>query len=1056
MGKKNTGINTNTNRQEQMFGLVLLFAGAFILHLICAVAYRGYDVDIGCFSWWSDAVFENGITKFYGLDAFTDYPPGYMYVLWVIGAVKKLFGLASDGTAGILLIKLPAIACDLLIGYVIYLIAKKYTKFQNAILFSAMYMFNPAVIINSATWGQVDSVFTLFVLLMCYFVTEKKLTASYFVFAVGILIKPQTLIFTPVLIYGIIDQVFLNDFDIKKMLKELGFGLLAIAMIFALAAPFGLSDVVSQYIDTMGSYEFASVNAYNLWTLLGKNWHGQDEIFLFMSFKQWGTFFIVAIVAVSALFSIRNKESESKYYLTGALIVTAMFTLSVRMHERYMYPALALLLAGAVVKRNKNFFVAYGVMSFVHFLNVFHVLMYYDASSYDFGNPVLYIISLLSVAAFVYFCIVIFKYGAMPRELTYAEKEEWAAKAAANKRKKNMGKNGAKGRNTNNRQNVPDTQRKRKGFDIIPSFISSKWIAADFIAMAAITVIYACVAFWRLGDMDAPQTEWRMGQGDELVFDFGETKYIDKVFCFLGYLEGRKFDVYTSQDGSQWDSFTVVNDNGESPVEIGSVFCWNELQFGRDARYIKYSLSDETASASLMEFMFYDGGGNVVTPVNTDEYPTLFDEQDIFDGTYSFMNSTYFDEIYHARTAYEMIHGLYCYENTHPPLGKAIMAIGILIFGMCPFGWRFMGTLFGVIMLPVMYLIARKLTDKTWLSTVITLLFALDFMHFTQTRIATIDVFVTLFIMLEYYFMLCYYRMSFYDTPLKKTFIPLILSGVFMGLGCGAKWTGVYAGFGLAVIFFAVLFRRYMEYRRAVSEPKGKTGEIEHGYIVNNFNILVMKTLCFCIVAFIVIPAVIYLLSYIPYNNDVRSQNKGLVERMFDSQTSMYNYHSALESEHPYSSTWYEWPTIARPMLYYVESVGDGVSEGISAMGNPLIWWIGIPAFVYLVYLVIRNRDRIALFLAVGYLSQYFPWMPVKRCTFIYHYFPSVPFVVLMIGYSIYILVKKYPKTKPAVFVYAALVAFLFVAFFPVISAYPATLTYAKLLKWFGRWVLLF
>lgn len=1056
MGKKNTGINANTNRQEQLFGLILLFAGALILHLICAVAYRGYDVDIGCFSWWSDAVFENGITKFYGLDAFTDYPPGYMYVLWVIGAIKKLFGLASDGTAGILLIKLPAIACDLLIGYVIYLIAKKYTKFQNAILFSALYMFNPSVIINSATWGQVDSVFTLFVLLMCYFVTEKKLTVSYFVFAIGILIKPQTLIFTPVLIYGIIDQVFLNDFDIKKMLKELGLGLLAIAMIFALAAPFGLSDVVSQYIDTMGSYEFASVNAYNMWTLLGKNWHGQDEIFLFMSFKQWGTFFIVAIVAVSALFSFRNKESESKYYLTGALIVTAMFTLSVRMHERYMYPALALLLAGAVVKRNKNFIVAYCVMSFVHFLNVFHVLMYYDASTYDFGNPALYVISLLSVAAFVYFCIVIFKYGVMPRELTYAEKAELTAKAASNKRKKNTGKNGAKGKNANNRQNAPDIQR-RKGFDIIPSFISSKWIAADFIAMAVITVIYACVAFWRLGDMDAPQTEWRMEKGDELVFDFGETKYIDKVFCFLGYLEGRKFDVYTSQDGSQWDSFVASNDNGESQVEIGSVFCWNELQFGRDARYIKYSLIDEKAPASLMEFMFYDSEGNVVTPVNTGDYPTLFDEQDIFDGTYSFMNSTYFDEIYHARTAYEMIHGLYCYESTHPPLGKAIMAIGILIFGMCPFGWRFMGTLFGVIMLPVMYLIARKLTDKTWLSTVITLLFALDFMHFTQTRIATIDVFVTLFIMLEYYFMLCYYRMSFYDTPLKKTFIPLMLSGVCMGLGFGAKWTGVYAGAGLAIVFFAVLFRRYMEYRRAVSEPKGKTGKIDHGYIVNNFNILVMKTLCFCIVAFIVVPAIIYLLSYIPYNDqNVRADNKGLVERMFNSQTSMYNYHSTLDSDHPYSSTWYEWPTMARPMLYYVESVGDGVSEGISAMGNPLVWWIGIPAFVYLVYLIIRNRDRIALFLAVGYLSQYFPWMPVSRCTFIYHYFPSVPFVVLMIGYSIYILVKKYPKIKPAVFVYAALVAFLFVAFFPVISAYPATLTYAKLLKWFDRWVLLF
>ena len=1051
MGKK------EANRQEQLFALILLFAGAFILHIICAAMYKGYDTDISCFFWWSDAVFENGITKFYGLEAFTDYPPGYMYVLWVIGAVKKLFGLTSITTVSVILLKLPAMICDLLIGYVIYLIAKKYTKFQNAVLFSALYMFNPSVIINSATWGQVDSVFTLFVLLMCYFVTEKKLTLSYFVFAVGILIKPQTLIFTPVLIYGIVDQVFLNDFDLKRMLKELGFGLLAIVMLFGLAAPFGLSDVLSQYVDTMGSYEYASVNAYNMWTLFGQNWHSQDELFLFMSFKQWGTFFIVAIVAVSALFCIRNKESESKYYLTGALIVTAMFMISVRMHERYMYPALALLLAGAVVKRNKKFFIAYGVLSFVHFLNVYHVLIYYNPETYDFENKAIFFIALLSVAAFVYFCYVVFRYGSLPRELTYIELEELKAKAAVrnNGKKTNNRRVNGKNKNPNGNMGEQPQQVKRKGFDIIPSFKSSKWIMADFIAMAVITVIYACVAFWRLGDFDAPQTQWYGTQGDELVFDFGESKYIDKTFCYLGYLENRKFDLYTSQDGSQWEQFVVVNEEGGSELDFVSVFCWNEQQLGKNVRYLKYSLKSDVAS--LMEFMFFDSDGNAVTPVNSGDYPELFDEQDIFDGTYSFMNSTYFDEIYHARTAYEMVHGLYCYETTHPPLGKAIMAIGILIFGMCPFGWRFMGTLFGVLMLPVMYLIARKITDKTWLSTVITVLFALDFMHFTQTRIATIDVFVTLFIMLEYYFMLCYYRMSFYDTPLKKTFIPLILSGVFMGLGCGAKWTGVYAGLGLAVVFFAVIFRRYMEYKRAVSEPKGKTGDIEHSHVINNFSIFTMKTLCFCIVAFIVVPFTIYLLSYIPYNHPgAREANGSLIERMMDSQNIMYSYHSSLESEHVYSSTWYEWPTIVRPMLYYVETVGDGVSEGISAMGNPLIWWVGIPAFVYLLYLAFKERDRIALFLTVGYMSQYLPWVFVSRSTFIYHYFPSVPFVVLMIGYSIYRLLKLNAKLKPAVFVYVALVAVLFVAFFPVISAYPATLEYAKLLKWFGKWVLLF
>lgn len=278
-----------------------------------------------------------------------------------------------------------------------------------------------------------------------------------------------------------------------------------------------------------------------------------------------------------------------------------------------------------------------------------------------------------------------------------------------------------------------------------------------------------------------------------------------------------------------------------------------------------------------------------------------------------------------------------------------------------------------------------------------------------------------------------------------------------MGLGCGAKWTGVYAGLGLAVVFFAVIFRRYMEYKRAVSEPKGKTGDIEHSHVINNFSIFTMKTLCFCIVAFIVVPFTIYLLSYIPYNHPgAREANGSLIERMMDSQNIMYSYHSSLESEHVYSSTWYEWPTIVRPMLYYVETVGDGVSEGISAMGNPLIWWVGIPAFVYLLYLAFKERDRIALFLTVGYMSQYLPWVFVSRSTFIYHYFPSVPFVVLMIGYSIYRLLKLNAKLKPAVFVYVALVAVLFVAFFPVISAYPATLEYAKLLKWFGKWVLLF
>lgn len=1044
-------------KQEMMFSLLLLFAGAFVVHVIFAVAYTGYEQDMNCFFCWARDAFELGIPNFYRPDVFSDYPPGYIYILYVVGAFMKLFGITGLTSGAVVLLKMPAIICDLVIGYVVYKVAGKYTKHAYAMLFAAAFMFNPAVIINSCTWGQVDSVFTLFVVLMCYFVTEKKLPAAYFMFAIGILIKPQTLIFTPVLIYGIIDQVFLKDFSWEKMFKQLGIGLAAIAALVLAAVPFGLADVIKQYVETLTQYERASVNAYNLWALMGKNWASQDDIFMFMSYKNWGTLFIILIVAVSAYYCIKNKENESKYYLSGAFIVTSMFMLSVRMHERYMYPALVLLLITAAVKRNYRYVLAFILLSVVHFLNVYHVLFYYDANNYDFDNPVIYLISFLSVSVFVYFVTVYCSQIKYKRAYTQAELVEMKknVRTKNNNRSRNVNSNnGSKSQNNNN-----NTVKKKRIFTIKPSDVMPRWTKWDWIIVSAITLVYACIAFYHLGDFDAPQSAWvGEAEGEEITFDFGENKQLDQIFAYLGYYENRKFEVQLSEDANTWTTLDATFDNGDDGegekgvINIGSVFCWNKLDTSFATRYVKFIEKDD--KAAIMEFMFYDASGNVLLPVNAADYPELFDEQDIFDGKMTYMNSTYFDEIYHARTAYEMVHRMYCYENTHPPLGKAIMAIGILIFGMCPFGWRFMGTLFGVLMIPIMYVIGRKLTKKTWLTAVITLLFTFDFMHFAQTRIATIDVFVTLFVMLMYYFMLCYYKMSFNDTPLKKTLIPLLLSGICMGLGCASKWTGVYAGAGLAVVFAAVMIRRYGEYRSALADPKGSTEGIAHSDVINNYRLYTLKTLAFCLIAFIVIPAIIYTCAYIPYFDG--NPDKGLITRMIDNQKGMYSYHSTLESTHVYQSSWYQWPVMSRPILFYMESVTDTVKSAISSMGNPLVWWVGILAFIYMLYLIFKDKDRIALFISVGYLAQYLPWMLVSRCTFIYHYFPSVPFVVMMIGYSIYKLTNDKPKLKIAAFVYTGLAILLFFAFYPVLSGFPATLEYAKLLKWFDSWVLMY
>lgn len=440
----------------------------------------------------------------------------------------------------------------------------------------------------------------------------------------------------------------------------------------------------------------------------------------------------------------------------------------------------------------------------------------------------------------------------------------------------------------------------------------------------------------------------------------------------------------------------------------------------------------------------------MLLPVNASDYRELFDEQEFFTGRKTYKNSTYFDEIYHARTAYEMIHHLYCYENTHPPLGKIFIAIGVLMFGMNPFGWRFMGTLFGVMMLPVFYLFAKKLFKETWLSVVTTVLFAFDFMHYAQTRIATIDVFVTFFIILAYFFLYCYTRKSFYDTKLRDTFIPLGLCGIAMGFSWACKWTGIYASVGLCVIFFITMGQRFREYIYATKHPNSESYGISHQYIIENFYQKFWKTIGFCCVFFIVIPAIIYILSYIPMSDGT---DHGLLQRMIDNQQNMFDYHSNLHSTHPNSSEWYEWPIMKRPIPYYFGETTNGLKEGISAFGNPLVWWMGIPAFVMVLYFAWKKQDRKCRYLSIGYLSQYLPWALIGRVVFIYHYFPSVPFVALMIGYCMKLIVKEKPKWKPVMYVYTGLAVVLFIMFYPVLTGTPVSGEYAQTyLKWFSSW----
>lgn len=1010
-----------------------VMVGGLLIRLIAAAVYRGHDGDMNCFISWADMVFDNGIGKFYSLDAFTDYPPGYMYILYVIGAIRSVFGIAQTSVLSNVLTKLPAILCDMGMAWLIYRIARKHIRETGAAILSGIYLITPAILLDSAIWGQVDSVFTLCIVLMCYLITEKKLIPAYFLFAAGILIKPQSLIFTPVLLFAIVEQIFIQSFRedersvfYKKFWKNLGCGILAILMIGLFMLPFGFEQALSQYTQTVGSYPYASVNAYNFWVMIGKNWVAQSHKLFGVTYQVWGTLGIIASVIFTGIIHFRGKDFKSKYYFSAAMLLTGVFTLSVRMHERYLYPAVVMLLLCYVVRPRKKIFFGYAFMSLVCFCNMAHTMVFYDAEDFKRKAQFPMFVGALMVAVLCYMV-----YLAITLYAGYRSEQDEAVCIQADLKE-------------------PRQKKAREGSQVIhPSDNLGKMLKLDFICMGVITLVYAVIAFSNLGSRSAPTTEYSFAKQGEVVLDFGQQVQIMKIWDYLGYQNNPKYVVSYSDNPEQgWaDLFTETN-----PLDAGSVFCWNGNDAIITARYVRIASNGDGTQDSVLELVFTDADGKMLLPANADEYQTLFDEQEFFTGRKTYQSGTYFDEIYHARTAYEMIHHLYCYENTHPPLGKIFIACGIMLFGMNPFGWRFMGTLFGVLMLPIFYLFAKKMFKETWISAVTTILFAFDFMHYVQTRIATIDVFVTLFIILAYFFMYCYTRKSFYDTRLRDTFIPLGLCGIAMGLSWACKWTGVYASAGLCVLFFATMLRRFREYSYAIKHPGQETAGISHRHITESFHKNFFKTIGFCCIFFVAVPAVIYVLSYIPFQDGT---DHGLLQRVVDNAKNMFSYHSNLDSTHPYSSTWYEWPIMTRPIFYYSGETAAGLKEGISAFGNPLVWWMGIPAFLMVLYLAVMGGDRKCRFLSIAYLSQYLPWVFIGRIVFIYHYFPSVPFVVMMIGWCMKEITERKPKWKKAMYVYAGLTVLLFIVFYPVLTGTPVSGEYVKsYLKWFDSWVL--
>jgi len=545
---------------------------------------------------------------------------------------------------------------------------------------------------------------------------------------------------------------------------------------------------------------------------------------------------------------------------------------------------------------------------------------------------------------------------------------------------------------------------------------SRRLTRVDALIMAALSLVYAAVAFYRLGNTESPQSFVDL-ENSSAVITLPDTQ-TDTLLLFTGVGIG-DYTIDYAGDGENYRALATFHQSHADVLKWHTVTLEEKLTGGS----VRIS---GAGNVWLGEAVFVDAQGAPLAVTCSE--PALCDEQELYVLDSTFLDSSYFDEIYHARTAWEHLNAVYPYEITHPPLGKIIISLGISLFGMTPFGWRFSGTLFGVLMLPVMYVFLKKLFGGKAVPAAGTIVFMTDFMHFVQTRISTIDVYAVFFILLMYLFM------YLFVTEGRRR--DLALSGLFFGLGAACKWTCFYAGAGLAVIWALWVI------------VHAKDGTLDFAGF--------LKNAAFCVVFFVAVPLLIYTLSYYPYalaRGNTPLFSRDYFRMVWDNQLYMFDYHSSVDATHPYSSRWYQWMLNIRPILYYLKYYPDGTRSSFGAFLNPALCWGGLVSLFALGYTAVARRDKRAAFILIGYFAQLLPWVFVTRVTFEYHYFACSVFLVLAVSHLFDILRRNISHWKPFVFGFAGLSTVLFILFYPALSGKPVENNLATtLLGWLPTW----
>ena len=594
-----------------------------------------------------------------------------------MGAGLLLRALGIQGLSGgamAVLCLFPTL-CDLALAALLWRLALPRAGERAALAAAAAAAFNPAFLFDCAVWKQVDAALALALVLCFLLLSRGHWYAAALAYAAALLIKPQALLFGPPFALGYLLALPAHPLCGRR------------ESCWTVCSPprpsasgrCCWSAPPSPAARPRCSGWCASTSRRDLLPLrlgqrlqphraAGRQLAGRERPLSAAALEGLGHPFHPAADRGPRAGALRGRRrGKADLLLLAAFYGSGIFLFAHRMHERYLFPALALLLAAWARSGDRRLRWPALLFSLSLLTNMAVVYLSAERDTFLEGEGVRLVMRIAAIAALAGFAL-----------LARACRQICSGQPAPEP---------AGGRHR------PDLSSLARRLLPAPPDPIPRWSRRDTLAVLLLTLFAGCISLPYLGTRSVPQTGCTGPLEAEITLPADAA--VDSVWIYPGISEGTL--TLTDGDGQTVCSFSL---------SVGSCFSWQRQEVLTDAGSFTLTLTGGTVN----ELVLVDREGRAIPPASVTPAGganALFDEADTLPERPSQLNGMYFDEIYHGRTGFETLHGLPIYETTHPPLGKDLIAVGIALFGMNPFGWRIMGALFGVAMVPVFYLLAR-------------------------------------------------------------------------------------------------------------------------------------------------------------------------------------------------------------------------------------------------------------------------------------------------------------------------------------------------------------